>query len=127
LSEDLATSFEPILFRHISKHSKSLLKTIASNLRDENMAKQTLFTFVKIAKFFFKENFKSASSDLTSILCDDWNLISSISESSKENLLFTVHLIKHLFLLDRGRPLQVTSLKSWLFKKNHFTIGLVSS
>jgi hypothetical protein len=76
-----------------------------------------LFTFVKIAKFFFKENIKSASSDLTSILCDDWNLISAISESSKENLLFTVHLIKHLFLLDRGRPLQVTSLKSWLKKK----------
>jgi hypothetical protein len=82
-------------------------------------SKRTLFTFVKVAKFFFRENLQTAAGDLCAVVLAKWSAISRISEASKENLLLTVHLLKHLFLLDKAECLRVT-LKSKLVA-NAFT------
>ncbi len=99
LSENLAASFEPVIFRFIANHSASVFSKIGKTLQNEELTKQTLSTLLKIAKFFFKENNRTASSSLTSICSDNWASISKLSTISKENLLFTVHLLKHLFLV----------------------------
>ena len=99
LSENLSASFEPVTFRFIAKHSTSVFSKIGETLQNEELSKQTLSTLVKISKFFFKENNKTASNDLTSICSDNWTSISAMSKASKENLLFIVHLLKHLFLV----------------------------
>jgi hypothetical protein len=103
LSEEFSSSFESVLFRHISKHSKVSVEKLSEKLDDPQSAKPTLFTLVKIAKFFFKENNKTSSSDFAAIVSSRWEAISRISESSKENLLFAAHLLKHLLLLDKSK------------------------
>jgi hypothetical protein len=80
-------------------------------------SRQILFTLVKIAKFFFNENCKAASSSLVSIVSRNWSSISMFSESSKENLLFTIHLLKHLFLLDKQSSLENVSIFEWVIRQ----------
>ena len=40
-----------------------------------------------------------------------------LSESSKENLLFTIHLLKHLFLLDKKGSLENVSIFEWVVRQ----------
>ena len=108
MSEEFSSSLEPVLFRHISKHPEALLDKLAARLDQPESGKQAFFTLVKVAKFFFMENARQASTVFADVIFSRWSFIAQISGDSKENFLFTVHLLNHLLLLDRAKCQKVT-------------------